>query len=165
MRGDGGQKFPQRQRHDKAEVVAPGDVDVLPDAPQVEERPAVHGDAGQLYHRDRHRVGELAQYHLADHVVAARHHVPEDAEKDDRERLAHGAVGGACRPLSGVPATTVRQERCAAAGAATTAAPDTTQPVDERTDRTLQHLRHRVRGRPTFGHRRRRLFLPTYPYD
>lgn len=92
MRGDRGQKLAQRQRHDELEVIPPRDVHVFANSPQVEEWPTVDGDAGQLDHGDRHRVGELAQDHLADDVVAAGHHIPQDAQECDRHHLPSGGL-------------------------------------------------------------------------
>lgn len=87
VRGDRGQELAQRQRHDELEVVPPRDVHVLADSPEIEERPTVDGDAGQLDHGDRHRVRELAQNHLTDDVFAAGHHLPHNAQECDRHHL------------------------------------------------------------------------------
>lgn len=93
VRGDRGQELAERQRDDKLKVVPPRDVHVLPDAPQVEERPTVQRDAGQLDHGHRHRVRELAQDPLSDDVVTAGHDVPQDAQEPDGQHLA------GCRPV------------------------------------------------------------------
>lgn len=92
MRGDRGQELAQCQRHDELEVIPPRDVHVLADAPQVEERSAVDGDAGQLDHGHSHRVRELAEDHLADDIVAAGHHIPQDAQECDRHHLSSGGL-------------------------------------------------------------------------
>lgn len=87
VRRNRGQELAQRQRNDQPEVVRPGYVHVLPDAPQIEERAAVDGDAQQLDHGHRHRIGEVAEQHFANHIVAGRDDVPEQAERDDGEHL------------------------------------------------------------------------------
>lgn len=81
------QKLAQRQRNNQPEVVGPRDVHILPDAPQIEERSTVDGDAQQLDHGDRHRIWEVAEQHFADDIIARRHDVPEEAQRDHGDHL------------------------------------------------------------------------------
>lgn len=98
VREHGREELAERQRHNEAHVVRPRHIGELPDAPQIEERPTVDGDAGQLHHGDGHREGELAEQHFADHIVAGGDDVPQQAQNADAERLA---AAGRTAPLVG----------------------------------------------------------------
>lgn len=88
------QELAQRQRHNVPHIVRPRQVRAATHAPQIEERPRVHRDAGQLDHCHRHRIRELVQQHLADHIVAGRHNVPEQAQHTDADRFAAHSTDG-----------------------------------------------------------------------
>lgn len=88
MRKNRCQKFAQRQRHNIPQIIRPRHIGEFPDAPQIEKRSTVDRNTGQLDHCHRHRKRKLVQQHFADHIVAGRNNVPQQAQNADAERFA-----------------------------------------------------------------------------
>lgn len=89
------------QRNDESQVVSAGNVCAGTNAPQLEEGPAVHGDREQLDHGHGRGKRERVEDHLPDHVVAAAHDVPQDAQGGYVEVLARLLAHSACTLAAG----------------------------------------------------------------
>lgn len=88
MRKNRCQKFAQRQRHNKSQIIRPRHIGEFPDAPQIEKRSTVDRNTGQLDHCHGHRKRKLIEQHFANHIIAGRNNVPQQAQNADAERFA-----------------------------------------------------------------------------
>lgn len=78
-------EFTQSQRYNQFEIVGPTHINVLSDAPHIEEDLRVHCDGQELDHGYCHRIWEVTEQHFANNIVARAHNIPQQTQDHNTE--------------------------------------------------------------------------------